>query len=105
MQLLDNVEISGVLDRPELNGLSGTIQGFDEIKCTYIIRPRNQSMVTIPPYNVVLKTGTRIALVAPEHEAVGHQAQITNVEPDLKLYQLCTKDGVVMRVRYDEVIC
>jgi len=26
MQFLDNIEISGVLDRPELNGLSSTIQ-------------------------------------------------------------------------------
>jgi len=104
MQLLDNVQISGVLDRPELNGSSGTIQGFDEMKRAYIIRLRNQSVVTIPPYNVVLKMGTRIALLAAE-QAVGHQAQITKVESDLKLYQLRTKDGVVMRVRYDEVIC
>jgi len=41
MQLPDNVEISGVLDRPQLNGLSGTIQGFDEMKCAYIIRLRS----------------------------------------------------------------
>jgi len=105
MQLLDNVEISGVLDRPELNGLSGTIQGFDEMKCAYIICLHNQSVVTIPPYNVVLKIGTRVALLAADHEAVGHQAKITKVESDLKLYQLRTKDGAVMRVQYDEVIC
>lgn len=42
MQLLDNVEISGILDRPQQHGLFGTIQGFDEMECAYIIRLRSQ---------------------------------------------------------------
>jgi len=43
MQLVDNIEICGVLDRPHLNGLSGTIKGFKEMKCAYIIRLQNQA--------------------------------------------------------------
>jgi len=30
MQLLDTAEISGILDRPQLNGLSAAIQCFDD---------------------------------------------------------------------------
>jgi len=45
MQLLDNVEISGVLDRPQLYGLFGTIQGFDEMKCAFIICLRSQAIL------------------------------------------------------------
>jgi len=37
MQLLGNIEISGVFDRPHLNSLFGTIRGFDEMKSAYII--------------------------------------------------------------------
>jgi len=43
MQLLDKVEISGILDGPQLNGLSGTIQGFDEMNHAHIIRLHRQA--------------------------------------------------------------
>merc|ERR1712137_1229761 len=41
MQLLDNIEIYGIVDRPEPNDLCGTIQSFDEMKCAYIINLRS----------------------------------------------------------------
>jgi len=47
MHLLGNVEISGVLDRPQLNGLFGTIQCFSEMKRAYMIRLCSQATLKV----------------------------------------------------------
>mmetsp|Transcript_63032 Transcript_63032/g.150176 ORF Transcript_63032/g.150176 Transcript_63032/m.150176 type:complete len:305 (-) Transcript_63032:89-1003(-) len=106
-QLCD-VEVHGLVKKPELNGGRGRIFNFEEESGRYTVfleSPATQALSLLPA-NCILKKGTAVLLAGLSNQKFnGEMAVITAVDPDASRYHVKCRSGESIAVKFDKVVC
>eukprot|EP00747_Dinoflagellata_sp_TGD_P209811 gnl/TRDRNA2_/TRDRNA2_83184_c0_seq1.p1 gnl/TRDRNA2_/TRDRNA2_83184_c0~~gnl/TRDRNA2_/TRDRNA2_83184_c0_seq1.p1 ORF type:complete len:317 (-),score=65.73 gnl/TRDRNA2_/TRDRNA2_83184_c0_seq1:130-1080(-) len=100
------VEAVGLESKPELNGMSGDIGGFDEEKGRYTVMMPNAGVVGLQPGNCILKSGTRVLVQGLSNDQFnGQMGSIVDVDRMAGRYTVQCQNGKQIKIRYDNVLC
>eukprot|EP00434_Breviolum_minutum_P020440 symbB.v1.2.018024.t1/scaffold1374.1/size123604/6 len=106
-----SVKIIGIESKPELNGKSGQLLNFDRQNWRYTVRlaeklENGKDVLGLQPNNVILPKGTRIVVAnLGKEEFNGQMAQINEVDESAQRYQVACKNGKVIKIKFENVIC
>jgi hypothetical protein len=104
-QLLGAVQINGLRSKPELNGKTGEIFNYDEVKRRYMVLV-DGAAVALQPANCILSVGTCVTLDGLSTvEFNGQKARILSVDRTAGRYTVACERRRQLKIRYDNVKC
>jgi len=109
------VEVHGLTSKPELNGKTGQVVGFDAHKGRYAVlvqggqglgsTPTSPMVVSLQGGNCILKTGTCIRLSGlSKTELNGATAEVSEVDLPAGRYQVQLANGKQLKVKFENVL-
>lgn len=104
-QIVEGVEITGLIKSPELNGQIGTLFDRDLTTDRYQIRLGRGKTVSVQPGNVILPIGTSVTIVGLTKGAHynGRGGRITNVDRAAGRYAVEVSPTEHVRVKFENV--
>lgn len=104
---LCSVEVDGLEHKPELNGRTGQIVGYDEQRGRYMVVMDGSAMsVALQPGNCILKPGTQVVLQGLSNQVFnGQMGVIVKVDRSAGRFTVQCETGKQINVKYDNVLC
>lgn len=101
-----HVEVIGIQSKPEMNGKTAEVFGFDDEKGRYSVRVEDPTMaMALHAGNCLLKQGTAITLQGLSDQSLnGMMAQIVAVDRPEAKYTVQCQSGRQVRVKADKVL-
>lgn len=102
------VEVSGLVHKPELNGKAGMIGSYDGEVGRYVVALDHhpERSLSLARANCILGLGTCVVLEGlTSHRYNGQLAQITHVDRSAGRYTVRCHDGEEINVKFDKVVC
>jgi curved DNA-binding protein CbpA len=104
-QVPSAVEVTGLTGKPELNGKTGKIFNYDEMKRRYMVLV-DGAAVALQPANCILSVGTCVTVDGlSTTECNGQKAHILSVDRAAGRYTVECENGRQLKIKYDNVKC
>merc|ERR1712124_185153 len=100
-------EVTGLVNKPELNGRSGDIFNYDRSKNRYMdLIDVPGSALSLHPGNCILKPGTSIVIDGlSRQECNGQKARIVSIDRKAGRYTVECENGSQIKIKYESVLC
>jgi curved DNA-binding protein CbpA len=104
---LCSVEVTGLVDKLELNGSKGEIFNFDEAKHRYMVLIDGAATpISLQPANCILSLGTCVVLHGlSKSEYNGQRVRVISVDRTAARYLVEGEDGKRIKIRYEHALC
>lgn len=100
-----SVEVTGLINKSELNGCSGEIFTYDDLTHRYVVIVGGESL-SIQPANCILDPGTCVVINYPSRpKCNGQQACIIDIDRAASCYTVQCEDWKQMGIKYEKVLC
>ncbi|CAJ1354385.1 unnamed protein product [Effrenium voratum] len=98
------VAIHGLTSRPELNGQSAEVLGFDAAQGRYLVALRGDT-ARLRPSNAILGESTCVRLQGLNNNFNGRMGRVLEVDRRSEQYDVECGDGQRIRVKYENALC
>jgi len=101
------VEITALINKPELNGSNGRINHYDASKHRYMVFIDDTSAVlSLQPANCILSVGTCVGLIGlSKSECNGKRGRIMSIDRAASRYTVECENGKQIKIKYENVLC
>lgn len=101
------IEVTGLENKPELNGKRGDIVNYDEESGRYAVLLQQPPIAcSLQRANCLLKEGTRVVIQGLSNEKFnGLMARIIEVDRSAERYTVKCETGEQIKIKYDKALC